>query len=982
MAVTLTITAADGAKTSITLADPVVGGALTAAWKPLTIGASGYCIGADMAADGFMVVRCDVANCYLLDTSALQNRWKNLFVASSWPSAYWDLWAGNPADSNGGHEIRFAPSQPTTLYCTTLGRLWKSIDRGTTWSYCPFPGTSLTSKASGVGVLNAASNDGVDKIHAQKLAIDPNNPNVVHLAFRQTSNTANGGKLAATYDGGQTFAFKPLPRGAPSGGVDLTCIAAAAAAVGDKTIMLVGNVSLVAGDQFWNATTAHWYGAAEVVTATYNAASGQTAVSLSAPLDKPVAANDSIAIMRGTYGVVGICYDRDSPILLSNGRTAVLYASPFWRGVWRSMDAGESWSCIGGWYAEGQPTTKLPGPRFVREAKVYKGALYCIQLGNNYLDDGLWRWTQAGGWTQLTKNVDIAFAHTTAVSFDFDPFVPDRMIAITGNGRINISLDAGTTWSGWSKRGSDASSLDVSDIPWFKDIFPYALSVANVFFDKHVQNRAWTSGSSSPWYVDVPTTIVAPNTDSATTTVPTWHAKGKDIEELVSNWVLAIPGNPNHKVLCASWDAGLFNITPGQQPQHSVVPALCATTAPTATWDMDYAAQSPGYVFAWSDNWYSHFGSAYPMVSSDFGETWKFVKLPPKQGVNRYAFGSVACCGAGKFIYAGWMGLQPQYTVDEGATWGFVSISDATKNDGLGTVTQPGSGWIPDNLTVGATKAWALGDLTLQVPVGSGVIPGMVISKYGTVANYQAGTILGTVGRVFGYDPATGIVTLVAGAACDGLANDVVGASAWGAMGFLGSNWATHRPFCADRVLADTYYLMLGTANQKNSGCYRSTDAGKTWQRRNAAPINWGYYPVHEIAAVPGHAGHLFVSSLTNTTARFSNDGGVTWMTVSSAMFRGPFCVGFGAPKVPGHYPSIYVVGYYSPFGAFDKKAYGIYRIDDFDPATGNGTFVPLGAQYPSGNTCPNWAIAGDMDLFGRVYLVPKNYGFQYGDFI
>lgn len=889
MTVTLTVTAADGATTTIPLADPVI----NTDWHDLTIGAGGYCIGADMASDGSMVVRCDVANCYLLDTTSLSNRWKNLILNTAFPSAYWDLWAGNPGDSIGGHEIKFAPSQPTTLYCTTMGRLWKSVDRGITWNFCPFPNTSLTSKTMGIGILNATSNDGTDKLHQQKLMVDPNNPNVIHLAFRQSTNTASGGKLAASYDGGQTFAFKPLPRGAPSNGVDATCAVAAAATLGATSIVLTGNPAPVIGTQFYNLTTAHWYNT-EVASSSYNATTLQTTVTLSAPLDKPIATTDSLALFVGTYGVVGISYDRDSPIV--NGRTQVLYASPFYRGMWRSADGGQTWTCISGWYAEGQPGAKLPGPAFVWETKVYKNALYCIQRNSgNFANDGLWRWTQAGGWKQIIGNTDISFVHTTAHSFDFDPFVPDRMVAVHSTGRFNISLDAGTTWSGWSKRGSDAPALDETDTPWMADLNPYALGVNSFFFDRKVQNRGWTAGSSSPWWADVPVTITAPNTDGATTTVPTWHVKGRDIEELVSNWVLAIPGNPNKKVLAASWDVGLFNITPGQQPQSSIVPKLCNTTAPTACWDLDYAAPSPGYAFAWSDNWYSHFNQYFPMVTSDYGETWKTVPVPPFQyGLTYHAYGSVACCGAGKFIYAPWMGRQPYYTIDEGQTWHFVSLSDATKNDG--------AGWIQDSLA-----SWSF---------------------------------------------------------------------------FLGSNWATHRPFCADRVLPNTYYLLFSTGGAVNSGVYRSSDAGVTWQRRNPAPINWGYYPVHEIAAVPGKAGHLFVSSLSNTTARFSSDGGISWITVSPTTFRGPFCIGFGAPKIIGRYPSIYVVGYYSLTGVFDKTAYGIFRIDDFDPTTGNGTFVKLGSSYPNGNINPIWSITGDMDKYGRVYLVPKNYGFQFGDFL
>jgi hypothetical protein len=129
-------------------------------WQTLKVGGGGYVTGMSIANDGTMVVRTDTNGAYLWTGS----QWQQLVTASSMPAAF-------DFSGDGVYEIEVAPSNSNIMYMTFGGDVFKSTNKGTTWtqtSFTPFNNTY------------DPANDSY-RFNGQKMAIDPNNPNIVYV---------------------------------------------------------------------------------------------------------------------------------------------------------------------------------------------------------------------------------------------------------------------------------------------------------------------------------------------------------------------------------------------------------------------------------------------------------------------------------------------------------------------------------------------------------------------------------------------------------------------------------------------------------------------------------------------------------------------------------------------------------------------------------------------------------------------------------
>ena len=155
--------------------DPVV----NSSWQVMKVGAGGYADGLDIAPDGTMVVRTDTNGAYLWNGTS----WQQLVTASSMPAAFV---AANPVSSGQGvYEIQIAPSNSNIMYMMFDGYVFVSSNKGTTWTQTSF------------AQVTESANDSV-RMYGQKMAVDPNNPNIVYAGTPQ-----NG--LWVTSNGGQTW---------------------------------------------------------------------------------------------------------------------------------------------------------------------------------------------------------------------------------------------------------------------------------------------------------------------------------------------------------------------------------------------------------------------------------------------------------------------------------------------------------------------------------------------------------------------------------------------------------------------------------------------------------------------------------------------------------------------------------------------------------------------------------------------------------
>ncbi|MFO7180544.1 MAG: hypothetical protein DIU78_017725 [Pseudomonadota bacterium] len=183
-----------------------------------------------------------------------------------------------------------------------------------------------------------------------------------------------------------------------------------------------------------------------------------------------------------------------------------------------------------------------------------------------------------------------------------------------------------------------------------------------------------------------------------------------------------------------------------------------------------------------------------------------------------------------------------------------------------------------------------------------------------------------------------------------------------------GSTWTpsqggvpTGTPPIADRVDPAIFYAFDPIAGT----VYASTDRGATFEARASglpAVPDWAATD-GMMAAVPGHAGHLWLTAREGGLFR-SVDAGATFQKVAAA--SAAFRVGFGRAADGASYPAIYV---WATIGGTT----GIFRSTDEGQS-----FVRVNDdrhQY-------GWIheVVGDPRVFGRVYLATEGRGVVYGE--
>jgi photosystem II stability/assembly factor-like uncharacterized protein len=154
-------------------------------WRPVALGSGGFVTGIDIAKDGTKIVRTDTSGAYIWDDAA--SKWRGMQTRSSMPKTEW----GHETITDGDiYEACIAPNNSNYIYIVFNGFVFKSIDRGV-----KFTKTSLPKiKASGTDS---------HRMTGKRMAIDPNNPNVVIVgcqergAFLTSDGGANWTKIAS-----------------------------------------------------------------------------------------------------------------------------------------------------------------------------------------------------------------------------------------------------------------------------------------------------------------------------------------------------------------------------------------------------------------------------------------------------------------------------------------------------------------------------------------------------------------------------------------------------------------------------------------------------------------------------------------------------------------------------------------------------------------------------------------------------------------
>jgi hypothetical protein len=200
--------------------------------------------------------------------------WMELVNSSSMPAA---LIAANPVSlGQGVYEIQVASSNTSIMYMLFDGYVFRSSNRGTTWTQ-----TAFSQDTAGTN-----PNDGYGQV-AQKMAVDPNNPNIVYVGTEDhgLSVTTNGGSSWSAVSGvptGTTAGISAIlfyPGGGAVGGVtqviyacsnshgvyvstnggaSWTATAGGPTTVSDAAIDTSGNYYAVSGQGLWKYSGGKW----------------------------------------------------------------------------------------------------------------------------------------------------------------------------------------------------------------------------------------------------------------------------------------------------------------------------------------------------------------------------------------------------------------------------------------------------------------------------------------------------------------------------------------------------------------------------------------------------------------------------------------------------------------------------------------------------------------------------------------------------
>ena len=508
-------------------------------WQTLKVGGGGWVTGISIANDGTMVGRTDTNGAYLWTGS----QWQQLVTASSMPAAF-------DFSGDGVYEIQVAPSNSNVMYMTFGGYVFKSVNKGTTWTQTPLTPFNNTSDPA---------NDSY-RFNGQKMAIDPNNPNIVYVG-----TPSNG--LFVSSNGGST----------------------------------------------WSSVSAIPTAAGQGIT--------------------------GIEFDPAVGGAVG-------------GVTQTIFASSYGHGVYESTNAGGTWTALSG------------GPTDVESATVSStGVYYAVGDSNS----GLWSFAD-GAWTQLISGNN---SGQGIQAVTVNPANPNEIVAVAGSGYLNISYDAGATWTGpmWS-----SNEVTSPQIPWLNTAEQIAngagnyISVGGATFNPANPSQMIVTGGTGVW-----TTTQVPTSGATWSTPVTWTSQTAGIENLVAVGIIVPPGGDP---ILASYDRAFFEITNPNAYPSTYGPVDSDTLM--AGWSVDYASSTPSFIVGLAE-----WGTDESGYSTNGGQTWtQFATKIPGAG-SSFMGGTIAASTPQNIVWAPAEGHQPYYTLNGGTTWNPINLPGVSSWSGF-----------------------------------------------------------------------------------------------------------------------------------------------------------------------------------------------------------------------------------------------------------------------------------------------------------
>jgi len=330
----------------------------------------------------------------------------------------------------------------------------------------------------------------------------------------------------------------------------------------------------------------------------------------------------------------------------TNGRSNLIYASIDGEDVYRSTDAGQSWSPL---------NVPVNGPYFLDTEITSDDKLYVVGHDQGFASFGALEYDGNNWRTVYPANSN------TFLNIAIDPFNANRALLFS-NGFTDTYQTAGllSNSPNWAYKTKTKSAPNIPWIEWFDGDW---FTIGEIQFDPVVQGKLWISDGVGVWT----------STDLNDGDI-TWVETSNGQEHLVSNDIVSLP---NGQVVTAHWDRPIFH--------HSDLNSYPATHGPinrfNSSWSLDASPSDPNFLVAIVDdhrNCCYDAGTRSSGYSTDGGISWTKFDSMPGGGNKLYGQIAVSANNNDNIVWLPADDTPPYFTTDRGATWTQTTIPGAS----------------------------------------------------------------------------------------------------------------------------------------------------------------------------------------------------------------------------------------------------------------------------------------------------------------
>lgn len=492
-------------------------------------------------------------------------------------------------------------------------------------------------------------------------------------------------------------------------------------------------------------------------------------------------------------------------------------------GLWRSADAGATWSLV-----PGQPAGLIPVSASFSGSDLYVS--YNDAIGPNGVKAGklMKLSTASGAWTDVSPVKNAAFGYGTASVSGQNP----NMLVVSSvnrwdNEEVWLSRDGGATWSSALQSGS----IDISFAPW-----------------KHIRKVHWMAALRLNPFDSTEalfgTGYGVFRTRNLTSAKPAWFAADSNLEETVAIQLVSPPvGAP---VVSAMGDQGGFrHARLDKAPENPHMPDVGTTLAIDAAW-----GQPQFWVKAHNA---ANAKATHGGYSVDSAKTWIPFATQPEgieapSDANGWSGGggrrSIAISAdASSILWTAPKTSGAYYSKDAGATW---NASTGGPGAGVISTVQPVADRVNGKklfiLDQQAGKVFASLDGGVTFKTGTTTLP--TLPSYGTGDGMMTATP--------GYE---GDLWVTTGAG--GLWHSTNSGSTFGKVTGVGAAYLVGVGKAASGKTYPAVYI-LGIVSG-TTAIFRSDDSAKTWIRINDDDHRYG--TIHHLAGDMNVFGRLYMGT-------------------------------------------------------------------------------------------------------------------------